>query len=140
MPIRDYIEQLFVEQWSTEVNFTNYFDRCAPQQCTYSVIDMTNFSFAIATLLGLYGGLTAILRLFSSILISVVSTINGPNRFMQYKENLIMKMKRLNLFKATARRTLREIQQQRVATYTFLILFAGECEDHLTEPILCESF
>ena len=121
--VQEYIAKLFVEEWSTKVNYTNYFHACAPQQCTYSVTDRTNFSYALVTLLSLYGGLTAILRLFSASLISLVSTMTRPNRDIIGSWT---KVKRLNLFKSSARRKPLDIRQQRVTTLSFLILFGGQ--------------
>ena len=47
-----------------------YFDQCAPSFCTYSTVDPINFSYAITLFIGLYGGLTAILRLIAPFLIN----------------------------------------------------------------------
>jgi hypothetical protein len=54
---------LFIEKWSTEQSFSIYFGQCAPVLCTYTLEERNNVLYVITKLLGLYGGLTAALRL-----------------------------------------------------------------------------
>ncbi|CAF0782884.1 unnamed protein product [Adineta steineri] len=56
-------EQLFVEQWINQTNYTSYFQACNPLQCQYTSPDKNNPMFILTTLLGLYGGLTYFLHL-----------------------------------------------------------------------------
>ncbi|CAF4972824.1 unnamed protein product, partial [Rotaria sp. Silwood1] len=55
--------QLFVEVWTNISNYTNYFEICKPLECQYILSDKNNPIFMLTTILGLYGGLTYILRL-----------------------------------------------------------------------------
>ena len=55
----------------------NYFNQCAPQQCTYTTKDMTNLSYAIAIFIGLYGGLTAVLRFLASSFVPLLNSIKN---------------------------------------------------------------
>jgi hypothetical protein len=61
--IQTIIDALFIEKWSTEYSFSNYFEQCAPVFCTYTLEELNNVLYVITKLLGLYGGLTAALRL-----------------------------------------------------------------------------
>jgi hypothetical protein len=56
------VNELFVENWLTTMNYSSYFDQCSPVLCTYKYIQQLNSIYTIAYLLGLYGGLTIVLK------------------------------------------------------------------------------
>ena len=55
--------ELFIEHWSANNSFTDYFSQCAPISCTRQVTEHNRPLYIFTTLLGLYGGLTVALRL-----------------------------------------------------------------------------
>ncbi|CAF1172169.1 unnamed protein product [Adineta steineri] len=55
-------DSLFVEDWGIKSNYSSYFASCAPHSCSYQYIDHNTILYIITTVLGLYGGLTVILR------------------------------------------------------------------------------
>ena len=61
--IQTLANQLFAERWSTVGSYADYFSHCAPISCTYFYSDGANALVILTTLLGLYGGLTIVLRL-----------------------------------------------------------------------------
>ena len=61
--IQTLVNQLFIERWSTVSSFVDYFSYCAPISCTYTYSDGDSALVILTTLLGLYGGLTIVLRL-----------------------------------------------------------------------------
>jgi hypothetical protein len=69
--VNDLLSHLFIEEWSTKINYSQYFDECAPLSCTYKTADKTNFSHAITLFISLYGGLIIILRLITPFLVKV---------------------------------------------------------------------
>ncbi|CAF3974147.1 unnamed protein product [Adineta steineri] len=69
--VNDYMKDLFIEEWSTKMNYSNYFDQCNASLCTYITKDQTNFYSAITLFISLYGGLTIILRLIVPFLINI---------------------------------------------------------------------
>ncbi|CAF0940350.1 unnamed protein product [Adineta steineri] len=75
------LSELFVEQWSTSINYSQYFAECAPTACTYTEINHINISYTITLLLGFYGGLTILLRLLVPLLINIFSKLKScsPN-------------------------------------------------------------
>lgn len=147
--------QLFVNQWSIEMNYTKYFDQCAPQTCTYSNRKVADFSSEIATFISIYGGLTIIIRLISFYLIRLLLRVktfslnikldSSKSEFDQHRicrrtvlsRYILMalsivhirrfgkRIKQFNLFKSTIRRTPADIQQQKIATQCFLISCIG---------------
>jgi hypothetical protein len=78
--VNDYLNNLFVENWSTQMNYSKYFDECAPSYCTYTTTDQTDFSYAVTMLISLYGGLITIFRLIVPFLINVLVKIRHRSR------------------------------------------------------------
>jgi hypothetical protein len=62
------LQNLFVEEWSTNVSFASYFASCAPKSCTYTYPKRKSLLYVLTTLLGIYGGLSVALRLIIPIL------------------------------------------------------------------------
>ena len=54
---------LFLEQWAPHISFASYYSTCAPLLCIYKVTRYGSFLQIVTTLLGLYGGLTLVLRI-----------------------------------------------------------------------------
>lgn len=58
------INHLFVERFIKMVSFENFLQQCAPQFCTYTLTHKAGFLEIISTILGLFGGMRAALRIF----------------------------------------------------------------------------
>ena len=71
-PMETIVSQLFIEDWSTSNNFTAYYNRCEPKQCTYSVRQRFDTAYMVAAMLGFYGGLSAILEIILPPLVKLV--------------------------------------------------------------------
>ncbi|CAF0850861.1 unnamed protein product [Adineta ricciae] len=56
-------DQLMVEQWSTEMNYSRYFDECHPIFCSYIYMERFSITYVFTTVVGLLGGIISILRL-----------------------------------------------------------------------------
>ena len=69
------IQRLMVDQWSTVNNFSNYYSACSPLQCTYKITQRNDLLYAITLLIGLFGGLTVVLRLLTPIIVDFVRYI-----------------------------------------------------------------
>lgn len=66
------LQNLFVEEWTTNISYASYFAACAPETCSYTYTERNSLLHVVTTLLGLYGGLTIVLRLIVSHLIPFV--------------------------------------------------------------------
>ncbi|UJR34695.1 hypothetical protein I4U23_027472 [Adineta vaga] len=62
-------ENLMVEQWITVKNFSKYYNACEPLQCTYTFTQRNDFIYVITLLIGLYGGLTVVLRILAPFIV-----------------------------------------------------------------------
>lgn len=105
-------------------------------------MDMTNLSYAITVFIGLYGGLTAILRLLASSLVRFTYAVQMHlittrcDRNVSFRNlsvvscragihTLISRIKRWNIFESSTHRAEQDVRQQRIATRCFLVVFAG---------------
>jgi hypothetical protein len=61
-PIGTLTDNLMIEQWSREMNYTRYFAACRPLLCSYTYTEKFSILYIITTVIGLIGGLTTILR------------------------------------------------------------------------------
>ena len=59
--IAELISDLFVEQWSTAINYSTYFERCAPSRCSHTYIRRFSLLHTVTFLLALQGGLGIVL-------------------------------------------------------------------------------
>ena len=61
-PVEGLINELFVEDWSTMINYSSYFEHCSPSACSYTYTQQLNSIYTVTFLLSIYGGLTIILK------------------------------------------------------------------------------
>ncbi|CAF1354313.1 unnamed protein product [Rotaria sordida] len=69
--INEIVSEAFVEDWINSTNYTSYYERCAPSQCTYTIQKRLNIDM-LAKLLGYYGGLSVILEIILPALVRIV--------------------------------------------------------------------
>ncbi|CAF1265964.1 unnamed protein product [Adineta ricciae] len=133
IPLSEHFRNLFVEQWSTDINYSKYFTACASKSCTYTQIIQINYSYTITLFISLYGGLTILLRTLSSgsIKISIKCGCRSDHpRAKSVSVTMLLQrfgtwLKQLNLFKSTKNRTPTDIQYQEFSTRVYLILLAS---------------
>jgi len=73
--IYELIENLFVEQWETSVNYSLYYHQCSPSICSYTYVRYFNIVYLITILLGFQGGLTVILLWISPKIVRILMQI-----------------------------------------------------------------
>jgi hypothetical protein len=76
----DHLVDLFIEEWSTTINYSKYLNECAPSYCTYKIEDEIKFVNAITLLISLYGGLIIMLRLITPFLVNVCLKLKYRSR------------------------------------------------------------
>ena len=69
--VNNHLHNLFIEEWSTEINYSKYFTECAPSFCKYNATAQIHGSYAITLFISLYGGLISIFRLIAPFLINI---------------------------------------------------------------------
>ena len=70
------INNLFTEVWKTSINYSSYFQHCAPSVCSYTYIQKLNSLYTVTLLLGLQGGLSIVLRWICPQLIRIIFKIH----------------------------------------------------------------
>ncbi|CAF1676980.1 unnamed protein product, partial [Adineta ricciae] len=130
--LKTLLNQSLIDNWTTTINYSQYFTQCAPLSCTYTETVQVNISYTVTLLLGLYGGLTILLRLLAVFLVrifskvlchsihispAVVSGVTQIRRFALF-------IQQINLFKSINKRTAIDIGRQRVTTRMYLTALA----------------
>ena len=75
MTVEELITSMFIEEWSSNVSYSTFFIQCKPLLCSYSVSQRKDILRITAILLGIYGGLTTILRFVTPSLITIFEKI-----------------------------------------------------------------
>lgn len=76
--VKSLVDELMIEEWTTNISYDYYYGQCAPVSCTYFKVERRDFVFVLTKLLGLLSGLTVGLRLIISILIKYILRPRGP--------------------------------------------------------------
>lgn len=58
------LDEMFIEGWTTNISYENYFATCSVASCTYEYRGYNSLLYVFTSVLGLYGGLTIGLRFF----------------------------------------------------------------------------
>ena len=75
MTVTDLMNDLFVEQWLSTVNYSSYFNHCSPMLCSYIYTQQLNSVYTITYFLSLYGGLTIVLKWIAPKIVYLVNKI-----------------------------------------------------------------
>lgn len=128
--IQTIAKECFVETWVQHINYSSYFNNCAPKVCAYTVNQRFDIFYTVTTIFGIYSGLTMVLRLVIPMIISFLfrkkneaSNIpkNTTNRLRKFVDTLLQ----LNLFKSARYTTPHHVNQQRWYTRVYFILFSA---------------
>ncbi|UJR10950.1 hypothetical protein I4U23_015135 [Adineta vaga] len=138
-PIETLVSQLFIEDWGTTRNFTAYYERCIPKECTYSLTGRFDRTYMIATMLGFYGGLGAILDIILPHIVRfirrrwtnrrtntrVTTTAAADQRERSSScHSICQKIRSLNLFSSKESSKNEQMKHEEIiATRIYLILF-----------------
>ncbi|CAF4372570.1 unnamed protein product [Didymodactylos carnosus] len=98
--IQEIVNNLMIEQWSTTLSFSSYYDECHPTACTYSYTHSFDLLYTISMLLALIGGLTKILKVIVPNVVRFIRRkATQPNETAGTKQNdLFFKQRSQNYF------------------------------------------
>ena len=65
--VQSLIDTLLVDRWETSVTYEQYYAACAPLACTYTLTTQLDVVYMLTTIIGVYGGLTVVLKLLTPI-------------------------------------------------------------------------
>ncbi|UJR20167.1 hypothetical protein I4U23_023299 [Adineta vaga] len=69
--IQTIIDELFIEEWKINKYYSSFYNACAPISCSYIIRKEDYYMYTVSRILGLYGGLTIVLRLIVSVMIKL---------------------------------------------------------------------
>ena len=75
MTVNEMIPNMFIEGWSSNISYSTFYTQCQPLSCIYSVSKQKDTVKIITILLGVYGGLTTVLRFVAPLLITIARKI-----------------------------------------------------------------
>ena len=70
--IQSMFDELFIEEWYYDSNFTNYFRACAPATCSYTYSDQVNLIYMLTTIISLLGGLIVVFQHLAYLVVSQI--------------------------------------------------------------------
>lgn len=74
------LNNLFVEKWSTKLNYSTYYQQCSLSLCSHTYSQQFNPLYTVTLLLSLHGGLTIILKLICPKIIQILNKINNHRK------------------------------------------------------------
>ncbi|CAF1040384.1 unnamed protein product [Adineta ricciae] len=69
--IQDLADELFVETWQTYRSYSLFYKACAPISCSYTVQKTDYYMYSASKVLGLYGGLSILLRFVVPLVVKI---------------------------------------------------------------------
>ncbi|CAF1529656.1 unnamed protein product [Adineta ricciae] len=73
--VQEMVDRLFVNEWTLNYSYESYYEKCHSTYCTYSYIQNSDMLYIITTILGLFGSLTILLRMFSKFITVIILSI-----------------------------------------------------------------
>jgi hypothetical protein len=70
--LQSIMENMFVNEWQTEISYEKYYMACAPLFCTYSYTERLNPAYIVTSTIALYGGLNVVFKILTPILVGLV--------------------------------------------------------------------
>ncbi len=89
--IKEFVDNLMIEEWNTSLSYERYYDQCNPTQCTYTYTDTGNTDDTfelrkniilniVIILLAIIGGLNTVLRCVVPLLVRPIMFCFGKQR------------------------------------------------------------
>ncbi|CAF1030677.1 unnamed protein product, partial [Didymodactylos carnosus] len=83
--VRDLLNQLAVEDWGLNVNYSSYYHQCNPLNCTYTYVKGSDYIHILTTIIELVGGLTSTLRIVTPLMITIIRRMKKRSNAMTIK-------------------------------------------------------
>jgi hypothetical protein len=78
--IQNIANQLFVEEWKINSNYSSFYNQCSPISCSYKNERDDYLIYTVSKILGLYGGLTVTLQFTTPLIIKIIFQIRNRCR------------------------------------------------------------
>ena len=119
-----------VEQWYNQTFYTKFFNKCAPEYCTYTLIERPDILIIITSLLGLFGGLNIAMKLIARMCIRLFLVLG---RVSALRRDLCAQLARIptglmqmNFFYDARKSSAETLNKEKQATRIYIVLlFTG---------------
>jgi len=81
--------QLFIEDWQTNISYEKYFQICHATTCSYTYSERANVIYAFTTLIGLFSGLNISLKILSLIIVKLFHRIKKRFHFFSCQNQVL---------------------------------------------------
>jgi hypothetical protein len=69
--VQSIVDEMMVEQWNSSASYASFYQKCHPAFCSYTYENRIDVVYIVTTVIGLFGGLTIILRLISLAVVKI---------------------------------------------------------------------
>jgi hypothetical protein len=70
LPVEEIINEMMIEKWGDNINYSNYYEQCEPKLCTYFFTSRNNALYVFTTMIGLFGGLSVAFRIIIPLIVT----------------------------------------------------------------------
>lgn len=111
------VQANFIENLTHNITYSSYFNICAPKSCSYKISKRFNILYIINMMLGVYGGLSVVLRFAIPMIINFLIRwqhgTSEPGDTSNWLHKLFRTLRQLNLFKSAIYVQVSDIYKQR---------------------------
>ena len=149
--VNELINDGFVEEWKTSMNYSSYFHKCSPSLCSYIYVQQFNLLYIITLFLGLHGGVSIVLKWICPQIVQLILKI------YQHRKRRITPVPPIHTLEATSAETVNVDVHNRISRmksissadevlgYVFLSVYLIDnfrdlfIRDNNVSPIPCSS-
>ena len=120
------VEYSMVEQWYNQTFYTKFFNKCAPEYCTYTLIERPDILIIITSLLGLFGGLNIAMKLIARMCIRLFLVLG---RVSALRRDLCAQLARIptglmqmNFFYDARKSSAETLNKEKQSTRIYIVL------------------
>jgi hypothetical protein len=70
MVVEEIVNEMMIETWGENINYSQYYEQCAPKFCTYFFTSRNNALYVFTTMIGLFSGLSVALRIIVPLIVT----------------------------------------------------------------------
>ncbi|CAF1665019.1 unnamed protein product, partial [Adineta ricciae] len=78
--ITEFIKHLFIEKWSTKIDYQSYYEQCSPLLCSHTSVENFDIIYSITVILGIQGGLKIVLNWLCPKLVRIALKIHHSRK------------------------------------------------------------
>lgn len=124
--VNEILNRLMVDKWNLRINYSSYFDVCSPLFCTYNFVSRRGWTYFLATVIGIFGGLVKIVHIVIRLVVKCYRQLKrGNNCKCQFIKEIYQKLISMNLyFKVNSNESELVVQRQISRLYVFSLFMS----------------